>query len=123
MTGYAALIGAVPDHDGEGPVLAMPFAEQVVGRPGFLHGGAIGGLLELAALATLREALADQPGRVALVTMTVDYRRGGRERTTRAAARVTRLGRRVAAIEASAWQEARDRPIATARLTFAIERD
>ena len=31
----------------------MPFDEDVVGRPGFLHGGAIAGLLEFAAFTTL----------------------------------------------------------------------
>ena len=31
----------------------MPFHEDVVGRPGYLHGGAIAGLLEFAAFTTL----------------------------------------------------------------------
>ena len=129
---HAALIGAVLERDDDRPVVAMPFGEQVVGRPGFLHGGAIGGLLDLAARATLNEATLSEaaaagaldkgPARAGLVTMTVDYLRSGRERETRAAARVVRLGRRVATVEASAWQDDRGRPIATARFVFAIER-
>ena len=130
LPAYAALLGATLERDGEGrPVVAMPFGDEVVGRPGFLHGGAIGGLLELAARAMVREALAGdalaggEPARAGLVTITVDYLRGGRERPTRAAARITRLGRRIATVEASAWQENRDQPIATARAVFAIGRD
>ena len=35
----------------------MPFHDDVVGRPGYLHGGAIAGLLEFAAFTTLARAL------------------------------------------------------------------
>jgi acyl-coenzyme A thioesterase PaaI-like protein len=44
----------VDDIDGA-PVIAMPFADRVQGRPGFLHGGAISGLLEIAALPVSRK--------------------------------------------------------------------
>ena len=42
------------------PVIAMPFADKVQGRPGFLHGGAISGLLEMAAVAAIHRALQRQ---------------------------------------------------------------
>ena len=122
---YAALLGATVDQD-EGdapPVLAMPFADAVVGRPGFLHGGAIAGLLEVAAIAALQQALAaDGGGRIKPVNVTVDFMRGGRDKPTHAAGVVTRLGTRVANVEATAWQDARDRPIAAARMTYLIAR-
>ena len=42
---YAELLG-ITTETGEGaPVLAMPFGADVVGRPGFVHGGALAGLL------------------------------------------------------------------------------
>jgi len=120
---YADLLGATLDHDADGaPVLLMPFGDHVVGRPGFLHGGAIAGLLELAALATLRHALGDEPVGIKPVTVTADFQRGGRAVPTRAAATVTRLGTRVANVEAIAWQDDRTRPIATARLNCLLER-
>lgn len=120
---YADLLGATLDHDADGaPVLLMPFGDHVVGRPGFLHGGAIAGLLELAALATLRHALGDEPVGIKPVTVTTDFQRGGRPEQTRAAATVTRLGARVANVEAVAWQDDRTRPIATARLNCLLER-
>ncbi|MDP1028690.1 PaaI family thioesterase [Sphingomonas sp. KR1UV-12] len=121
---YVRLLGATLERGEDGaPRLAMPFADAVLGRPGFLHGGAIAGLLEAAAIAALRHALAAEgSARIKPITITVDYQRGGRERPTLAAGTVTRLGTRIANVEAVAWQDDRDRPIATARVNFLIER-
>ena len=52
-----ALDMVVFDDAGDAPVIAMPFADKVQGRPGFLHGGAISGLLEMAAVAAIYRAL------------------------------------------------------------------
>ena len=38
----------------------MPFHDDVVGRPGYLHGGAIAGLLEFAAFTALTRAIDDE---------------------------------------------------------------
>jgi uncharacterized protein (TIGR00369 family) len=120
---YADLLG-IEVEPGEGaPVLLMPFADEVVGRPGFLHGGAISGLLEMAAIAALQHALAEEGGgRIKPVNVTVDFMRGGRDKPTRAAGVVTRLGGRVANVEATAWQDERDRPIASARMNYLLVR-
>lgn len=120
---YAALLGVTMAVDEtHAPVLTMPFADGVLGRPGFLHGGAIAGLLELAAIAALRHALGDEGAGIHPLTITVDYRRGGRDAPTCARAIVTRLGTRVAHVEASAWQDDPMRPIATARTNWRLER-
>lgn len=121
---YADLLGARLEWaDGE-PMLTMPFDEAVLGRPGFVHGGALAGLMELAAIAALRHALeADGGGRIKPVGVTVDFMRGGREKPTHAAGTVTRLGARVANVDAVAWQDERIKPIATARMTYLISRD
>ncbi len=120
---YADLLGATLERAADGsPILVLPFTDHVVGRPGFLHGGAIAGLLELAALAALRHALADDAVGIKPVTVTVDYRRGGRAQETRAAGTVTRLGTRIANVEAVAWQDDQTRPIAAARLNCLLER-
>lgn len=121
---YAALLGATLEWGGDGaPLLVMPFGDAVVGRPGFLQGGAISGLMELAAIAGLRHALAAEGGgRVKPINVTVDFLRGGRDRPTRAIGVVTRLGGRVANVEATAWQEDPARPIAKARMNYLIVR-
>lgn len=122
---YAALLGARLEYAEDGtPVMRMPFAEAVLGRPGFLQGGAISGLLEVAAIAALRHALAEEGGgRIKPINVTVDFMRGGRDHDTLAAGIITRLGNRVANVEAVAWQDDRARPIAAARMNYLIERD
>ncbi|GAA0751535.1 PaaI family thioesterase [Sphingomonas sp. ABOLD] len=120
---YAELLGLTVEPGADAPVLVMPFSGDVVGRPGFLHGGAIGGLLEMAAVGALLQALEAECGaKVKPVNVTVDYMRGGREKETRARGTVTRLGNRVANVSAVAWQDEEDRPIAAARMNFLIVR-
>ena len=108
-------------HDGA-LRFVMPFHDDVVGRPGFLHGGAIAGLLEFAAFTCLQRALGDGAVAMKPITVTVDYMRGGTPRDTFADAVVERLGKRMANVEAFAWQGARERPIAAARINFLLER-
>ena len=114
---YALALGiGVERIDGAAPLLTLDFSEKVHGRPGFLHGGAIGGLLEMAAIAALRMALAqrgDLP-RLKPVNVTVEFLRGGTEQRTYAIGRVTRAGRRIANVSAEAWQDDPARPIASA---------
>ncbi|KQU61688.1 phenylacetic acid degradation protein [Sphingomonas sp. Leaf339] len=121
---YADLLGLTLERDESGaPVLAMPFDDGVLGRPGFLHGGAIAGLLEVAAIAALRHALvAEGDATIKPINVTIDYMRGGRDKMTRAAGVVTRLGTRIANVEATAWQDDRDRPIAAARMNYLLTR-
>ena len=126
---YAEILRvSVEAEDGSPPVLLMPFADDVLGRPGFLHGGAISGLLEMAAIAALQHALEAEgatgsEARIKPVNVTVDFMRGGRDKPTRAAGVVTRLGNRVANVEATAWQDEREKPIAAARMNYLIVRD
>ena len=114
---YALSLGIGVDRIEAGaPLLTLDFAERVHGRPGFLHGGAIGGLLEMAAIAALRRALAERGAmpRLKPVNMTVEFLRGGTDRRTYALGRVTRAGRRIANVSAEAWQDDPARPIASA---------
>jgi uncharacterized protein (TIGR00369 family) len=119
---YAELLGLRTERGPDGELLwVMPFREEVVGRPGFLHGGAIAGLLEFAALGTLYEALG--PGSTARpINVSVDFMRAGTDHDTVAAAVVTRLGKRVANVEAHAWQQERAKPIAAARMNLLVRR-
>ncbi|MBN8485754.1 MAG: PaaI family thioesterase [Sphingomonadales bacterium] len=116
---YADGIGIAIDHDEDGqPVLFMDFGERVMGRPGFLHGGAISGLMEMAAIAALRAEL-DRRGeamKLKPVNVQVEFMRGGTEQRTFAMGQVTRAGRRVALVNAEAWQEDRTKPIALAQM-------
>ena len=122
---YARLLGLSTVRGEGGDLLwLMPFRHEVVGRPGFLHGGAIAGLLEFAALGTLYEALGSAEGvSVKPINVTVDFMRGGIEHDTFAAAVITRLGKRVANVEAHAWQKHRTKPIAAAKMNLLLRRN
>ena len=119
---YARLLGieaAPEDHPAD---LMVPFGMKVLGRPGFMHGGAIAGLLEMGAVAALDKAIADLPvpPRIKPINMTVDFMRGGREATTYSLGTVGRLGKRVANVDVVAWQDDETRLIARAHINFLI---
>jgi len=99
------------------------------GRPGFVHGGALAGMLETIAYMTLSDALgeADRP-QLRPVNVTMTYMRGAGEKTTYARAIIERLGKRIANIEAMAWQDDPAKPAAitptissTTTFTFVID--
>ena len=118
---YAQLLRLRTEEQGDALRFVMPFHEDVVGRPGFLHGGAIAGLLEFAAFTALSRAIGDEVVKKP-ITVTVDYMRGGTPGDTFAEARIERLGKRMANVESYAWQGDRDRPIASARINFLLDR-
>ena len=119
---YAELLRLrLEERDGD-PLWVMPFHDDVVGRPGFLHGGAIAGLLEIASFSALQRALGERQAETKPITVTVDYMRAGNAADTFAAGVVERLGARIANVEAYAWQAERSAPIASARLNFLLKR-
>lgn len=114
---YAKTLGLTRD----GARVIMPFADGLMGRPGFLHGGAIAGLLECTAWMAVIDALPDG-ATIKPISVTVDYLRGGTHVETYAEAAIVRLGRRIANVLVTAWQDDRTKPIATANLKMMVER-
>jgi uncharacterized protein (TIGR00369 family) len=110
-------------YDGA-PRIVMPFGNNVQGRPGFLHGGAISGLLEMAAVAAIQHALKerDDQANFKQVNVTIDFMRGGTPQTSFAAGKIIRMGRTMANVEARAWQDDPDRPMAMAYLHYLLKR-
>ena len=92
-----------PLEDG-GLLFVMPYHDDVVGRPGYLHGGAIAGLLEFAAYGALSQAVEPRQVTPKPISVTVDFLLGGRDGDTFAHATISRLGARIANVEAVAWQ-------------------
>jgi acyl-coenzyme A thioesterase PaaI-like protein len=97
----------------------LPFAPHLIGNPFLpaLHGGAIGAFMEIAAMAQLAQA-ATQIKIPKPINVSVQYLRSGKPVDTFARATVNRVGRTVANVEAFAWQEAVDHPIATLQAHF-----
>ncbi len=104
------------------PIINMPFGNNVQGRPGFLHGGAISGLLEMAAVAAIHTALQQRGSNAKFkqVNVTIDFMRGGTQQATYAVGIITRLGRTMANVEAQAWQDDRSKLIAMAHMHYLI---
>ena len=121
---YARFLGISARRSESGELqFLMPFGDVVLGRPGYLHGGAIAGLLEFAAIGAIFEELGSSVGVVVKpINVTVNFMRGGTNHDTFAAATVTRLGSRVANVEAHAWQQERDKPIAAAQMNVMLRR-
>jgi uncharacterized protein (TIGR00369 family) len=122
---YAQMLGLSTDgYENGAPILLMQYGSDVMGRPGFLHGGAIAGMLEMAAIGALHAALSGEAkARFKPINITVDFMRGGREKETRAIGVLTRVGTRIANVEAFAWQDDRTKVIAAARMNLLISRD
>ncbi|MEQ1498254.1 MAG: PaaI family thioesterase [Novosphingobium sp.] len=123
---YAQALGIALDHDEDGvPILFFDYSDRVAGRPGFLHGGAMSGLMEMAAIAALRAQLERRGETMKLkpVNIQVEFMRGGTEQRTFACGTVTRAGRRVALVNAEAWQDDRKKPIALAQMKVLLSPD
>lgn len=99
----------------------MGFSDHLVGDSSIpaLHGGTTGALLESAAIFTVMWSSPIDAETVRMpktINVTVDYLRSGRAKDTFASATVTREGRRVVSVRSTAWQDDRDKPIATAEV-------
>lgn len=119
---YAEFLGVRAELRGDELTLAMPFAQHLVGNPFIpaLHGGVVGALMELTALTQL--AIASKSERFAkTIDIGVEYLRSGRPQETYARARVVKIGRRIANVQAEAWQRERASPIATLHGHFLVD--
>lgn len=122
---YARTMGMEVDRIEDGvPVIAYDFCERVEGRPGFLHGGALSGLMEMAAFAALRAELrkrGNEDLQAKPVNISIEFLRGGVVQRTFAMGRIIRAGRRVANVRVEAWQSDRDKPVASAWMNFLLK--
>ncbi len=121
---YARALGMrAIDVQASAPLIEMPYAEKLMGRPGFFHGGSLGGLLEIAGISALHMEIAARGGglRFKPVNINVEFLRGATaSSSTLALGEVTRTGRRVANVSVQAWQENRHKPVAVAWMNFLL---
>ena len=140
------LVGAVPyirflgirfDRQGDEITAHLPFQPMLIGNPTIpaLHGGVTAAFLEVTAIielswSTLWEDLSAgrlgpdivTPGHLPplpkTIDFTVDYLRAGQPKDCFAKARINRSGRRYASVHVEGWQDARDKPFASAQVHF-----
>jgi uncharacterized protein (TIGR00369 family) len=118
---YARFLGLRAEkHAGE-LLMRLTFSPGLVGNASIqaLHGGTLGALLESAAIFELLSEL-ETVVLPKTINVTIDYMRSGRAVDTWARATIAKHGRRVASVHAIAWQEDRQRPIASATGHFLV---
>ena len=118
---YASFLGVRAELKGDELTLVLPYSEHLVGNPLLpaLHGGVVGALMELTAITQL--AIASRSEKFAkTIDIGVDYLRSGKPIDTYARARVIKVGRRIANVQAEAWQNERSQPIAAMHGHFLV---
>lgn len=118
---YAGFLGVHAELKGDELTLILPYSEHLVGNPLLpaLHGGVVGALMELTAITQL--AIASKSEKFAkTIDIGVDYLRSGKPVDTYARARVVKIGRRIANVQAEAWQNERTQPIAAMHGHFLV---
>lgn len=102
----------------------LPFKPSLIGNFTIqaLHGGAMGTFLEMTAMAQLfLQSDLERPPRT--INLTIDYLRQGRAEPLYARAHVTKMGRRMASVQAEAWQSERNKPVASVLAHFLVSSD
>lgn len=118
---YVRFLGMRAELAGDEMTAILPFAQHLIGNTHLpaLHGGVIGGFLEMTALAQLSVShKAERAPKT--IDITIEYLRPGKPVTTYARADLRKVGRRIANVHVEAWQEARDHPVAFLRGHFLL---
>lgn len=115
---YARFLGVRGELAGDELTLILPYADHLIGNPTVpaIHGGVLGALMEITAIAQLSIAQTEANGggrRPRPIDITVQYLRSARPVDTFARAQLRRVGRRIANVHVEAWQDARAAPVAT----------
>lgn len=119
---YAAFLGIKAELRDNSILFILPEDKKHIGNPTLpsLHGGVIGAFMEQAAAFHLIANM-ETPVLPKIVNFSLEYLRAGRLRDTFGQCTVTRQGRLIANVSITAWQEHKDKPIATARAHFLID--
>lgn len=119
---YAKLLGVEFQRFGSDVIFKLPDNPSNIGNPILpaVHGGVVGGFMELSAAMHLLMFL-DTPRMPKIVDFSLDYLRAARGgKDTFAECQVIRQGSRVANVIINAWQTRREEAIATARAHFLL---
>ncbi len=125
MIPYAHFLGVKFEEDAEGSLLfRLPFQQKNIGNTMLpaLHGGVIAGFMENAAVISLMWRL-DSSSMPKIIDFNIDYILSGRAQETFARCDIVKLGKRIANVQITAWQDDPSKAIAVARSHFKLIRD
>jgi uncharacterized protein (TIGR00369 family) len=124
---YAAFLDVQVRLENGAPRFRLPFRPSLVGNPALpaLHGGAVAGFMENAALLHLL-LLLDERRVPKAIDFSIDYLRSANAVDTHASCEVARQGRRVAQVQIRCWQDeaghpGRTREVALGRAHFLLD--
>jgi uncharacterized protein (TIGR00369 family) len=117
---YAKFLGVQVEEGPDGWRCVLPFRHEIIGNPRLpaIHGGVLGAFLELTAFLRLYAESADRAPKP--IDFSVDYLRSAGPRTTMAQADIFKLGRRIANVHVVAWQDDREKPVASGNGKFRL---
>ena len=119
---YATMLGLEPHFEGDELLYRLPPKKGNVGNPTLpaLHGGALGGFMEMSATLHLlmNMSVLKLPK---VVDFSIDYIRAGLMKDTFVSCVLIREGRKLANVHIEAWQDDRQVPIARARANFLVD--
>lgn len=120
----ASWLGFSASLVGDQNIYRLAFDEKHIGNPAIraLHGGAIATFLEFAAQCELVSKL-DAGASIKTINADINYLASSRAQTMEGSATITRLGRRIAFVEATGWQQSADRPVAKGMFRFRVGTD
>ena len=103
---YAAFLDVQVTLENGAPRFRLPFRPSLIGNPALpaLHGGAVAGFMENAALLHLL-LLLDERKVPKAIDFSIDYLRSANAVDAHAACEVARQGRRVAQVQIRCWQD------------------
>ncbi|NNE57508.1 MAG: PaaI family thioesterase [Hellea sp.] len=110
---YASFINVEPILMDEELTMVMRYQEKNIGNPFLpaLHGGAIGGFLEVSAIAGLMFS-GDYTKVPKPIGLNIGYLRRGKPQDCFARTNIVRQGSRIANVRVEAWQDDMDNPVA-----------
>lgn len=118
---YAQYIGVTVENSADELVFKLEKRANNLGNPILpaIHGGVIGGFMELAGALHLM-FIQTAPTFPRIINFSLDYVRAGQFKESYASCTVTRQGNRIANVEIRAWQDSPDKPIALGRAHFLL---
>ena len=118
---FAQTLGMRLELDQQEPLFFLPTSPRLIGNPRLpaMHGGAMAGFLQCAAMVHLLWTNGSV-GLPKLVDFRIDYLRSAKVLDTWAAVRPLRVGGRVANVRVEAWQESPERIVAVGSGNFLL---